>query len=66
MHGHGRQPHGKSGVASAEAGLVLLDGPDGVAIAMTPDAAEATARSLQQAAAEARTQPPMPMPLPGR
>lgn len=66
MHGHGREPHGKSGVASAEAGLVLLDGPDGVAIAMTPDAAEETARSLQQAAAEARTQPPMPMPLPGR
>jgi hypothetical protein len=65
MHGHGREPHGKSGVASAEAGLVLLDGPDGVAIAMTPDAAEATARSLQQAAAEARTQPPMPMPSPG-
>ncbi len=60
MHGHGREPHQKSGVASAEAGLVLLDGPDGVAIAMTPDAAEATARSLQEAAAEARNQPPMP------
>lgn len=66
MDGHGRQPHGKSGVASAEAGLVLLDGPDGVAIAMTPDAADATALSLQQAAAEARAQPPMPMPSPGR
>ncbi|MBX4390259.1 hypothetical protein K4H03_29695, partial [Mycobacterium tuberculosis] len=58
---HGREPHQKSGVASAESGLVLLDGPDGVAIAMTPDAAEATARSLQEAAAEARTQPPMPI-----
>lgn len=65
MHGHGREPHGKSGVASAEAGLVLLDGPDGVAIAMTPDAADATALSLQQAAAEARTQSPMQMPSPG-
>jgi len=65
MHGHGREPHGKSGVASAEAGLVLLDGPDGVAIAMTPDAADATALSLQQAAAEARTQPSMQMPSPG-
>ncbi len=62
MHGQGREPHHKSGVASAEAGLVLLDGPDGVAIAMTPDAAEATARSLQEAAAEARTQPPMQVP----
>ncbi len=65
MHGHGREPHGKSGVASAEAGLVLLDGPDGVAIAMTPDAAEATALSLQQAAAEARNQPLTQMPTPG-
>lgn len=65
MHGHGREPHAKSGVASAEAGLVLLDGPDGVAIAMTPDAAEATALSLQQAAAQARTQPPMQLASPG-
>ncbi|MCA1196769.1 hypothetical protein K9B35_02205 [Sphingomonas sp. R647] len=62
MHGQGREPHHKSGVASAEAGLVLLDGPDGVAIAMTPDAADATARSLQEAAAEARNQPPMAIP----
>lgn len=54
--GQARQPHRLSGIASAEAGLVLLDGPAGVAIAMTPDAAEETARSLHRAAAEARGQ----------
>ncbi|WP_367120515.1 hypothetical protein [Sphingomonas sp.] len=42
--------------------MVLLDGPDGVAVAMTPDAADATARSLQTAAAEARNQDPIPLP----
>lgn len=46
------------GVATAEAGLVLLDGPDGVAVAMSPDAAEETGRRLVAAAAEARTQQP--------
>lgn len=35
---------------------MLLDGPDGVAIAMTPDAAENTGRSLIAAADEARGQ----------
>lgn len=42
------------GKASAENGVVLLDGPDGVAVAMTPDAAELTAESLRHAAAVAR------------
>ena len=44
------------GVATAEQGVVLLDGPDGVAIAMTPEAAEATGRSLIAAAEEAAGQ----------
>jgi len=57
MAEQGREPHEEPGVASAEAGLVLLDGPDGVAIAMVPDAAHATGESLIAAAAEARTQP---------
>ncbi|RZJ24827.1 MAG: hypothetical protein EOO54_08230 [Haliea sp.] len=43
------------GIASVEDGVVLLDGPDGVAVAMTPDAAAGTADSLRQAAARART-----------
>ena len=45
-----------AGKASAERGQVLLDGPDGIAISLTPDAAEETGRSLIEAAAEAKTQ----------
>jgi hypothetical protein len=45
-----------AGKASAEDGQVLLDGPDGIAISLTPAAAEGTARSLLQAAAVARRQ----------
>lgn len=44
------------GTATAELGQVLLDGPDGVAVAMTPDAAEETGRRLVAAAEEARGQ----------
>jgi len=49
-------PEESPGIASAEQGVVLLDGPDGVAISMTPEAAEATARSLLIAAEEAGRQ----------
>jgi hypothetical protein len=38
------------GTASAEDGLVILDGPDGVAVTMTPDAARRTGHSLIEAA----------------
>lgn len=51
-----REPFDRPGVATAEQGQVLLDGPDGVAIALTPDAAEATGRSLVSAADDARDQ----------
>ena len=51
-----REPHMTAGVATAEEGLVMLDGPDGVAVAMTPEAAEATGRSLLAAAEEAANQ----------
>lgn len=44
------------GTASAEGGNVFLDGPDGVAISMTPDSAEETGRRLIAAAEEARAQ----------
>ncbi|RYX97019.1 MAG: hypothetical protein EOO28_04500 [Comamonadaceae bacterium] len=40
------------GSASVEAGLVVLDGPDGVAVTMTAEAANLTAASLQAAAAQ--------------
>ena len=49
-------PEQIAGIASAEQGVVLLDGPNGVAIAMTPEAAEDTARSLLAAAREAQSQ----------
>lgn len=56
MPQHHLTPEDTPGKAVAEGGVVLLDGPDGVAIAMTPDAAGATADSLKAAAAEARKQ----------
>jgi hypothetical protein len=54
--GHPIEPMAKAGVASAEQGRVILDGPDGVAITMTADAAEGTARSLLAAAEKAKQQ----------
>lgn len=53
--GH-QNPRTDAGVATAEAGQVLLDGPDGTAVAMTPEAAEETGRSLIAAARQAREQ----------
>lgn len=44
------------GKAFAEEGQVMLDGPDGVAVSMTPEAAEETALELLRAASEARKQ----------
>jgi hypothetical protein len=38
-------------------GEVVIIGPDAVAVALTPDAAEESARRLGAAAAEARRQP---------
>lgn len=41
---------------SAKEGSVVLDGPDGVDVSITPDAAEETSNRLFDAAAEARGQ----------
>jgi hypothetical protein len=49
-------PFGEGGLAVAEDGVVLLDGPDGIAISLTPDAAEQTGNSLIEAARTAREQ----------
>ncbi|WP_311270368.1 hypothetical protein [Sphingobium sp. WCS2017Hpa-17] len=46
----------EGGKAFAEEGQVMLDGPDGVAVSMTPEAAENTAKELFRAAREARNQ----------
>ena len=40
----------------AENGQVLVDGPDGVAVSLTPDAAVETSERLLQAAVEAQGQ----------
>jgi hypothetical protein len=40
----------------AEEGEVIVEGPDGVAVTMTPDAAEETGRGMLEAASEARRQ----------
>jgi hypothetical protein len=48
------KPREDSGRATAEGGVVILDGPDGVAVTMTADAAARTAESLQEAARQAR------------
>ncbi|AGH51104.1 MULTISPECIES: hypothetical protein [Sphingomonadales] len=50
------QPQTKAGIASAEDGLVVLDGPDGVAVTMTPDAATRTGQNLISAAEIAERQ----------
>lgn len=47
------QPCEIPGRATVEAGVVLLDGPDGVAVSMTPDCALQTARNLLRAAERA-------------
>ena len=52
----GVQPRRDAGKATAEAGMVILDGPDGGAVTMTAEAAEQTAQSLQDAARIARQQ----------
>jgi hypothetical protein len=54
------EPQTQPGVASAEQGVVMLDGPNGVAVAMTPDAALSTGQSLIAAAEVARVQQPDP------
>lgn len=50
------QPRREPAIASAEEGLVILDGADGLAVTMTPEAAAVTGRNLIEAAAEAENQ----------
>jgi hypothetical protein len=50
------QPRTEPAIAIAEEGLVLLDGPDGLAVTMTPAAAATTGKNLIDAAAEAEAQ----------
>jgi hypothetical protein len=52
----GRKPHDKPTKATAESGEVMLDGPDGFALSMTPDAAKQSATAIAAAARKARQQ----------
>lgn len=45
-----RTPHKTASEVTAEEGEVIIDGPDGVALSMTPEAAEETAKRLQESA----------------
>lgn len=47
------EPEAMPGIAVADTGQVILDGPDGVAVALTPEAAAETGRRLIAAAEEA-------------
>lgn len=50
------QPRDDPGVASAEDGVVILDGPNGLAVTMTAQAAVKTGQSLMAAARLAEEQ----------
>ncbi len=49
-------PRDDPGIATAEQGFVLLDGPNGIAMTMTPHAADVTGRNLIEAAQTAWSQ----------
>lgn len=51
-----RKPLAEPTAATAEAGEVMLDGPGGLALSLTPDAAHRSARSISAAAKEADRQ----------
>jgi hypothetical protein len=57
-NGHAQYPQTRPGSVSTENGQVMLDGPDGVAVAMTPEAALETGRRLIAAAEAATTHQP--------
>jgi hypothetical protein len=48
--------HSEPSEVNAEQGAVIVEGPDGVAVTLTPDAAEETGRRLISAASAARLQ----------
>ena len=51
-----REIHHDASETAAEEGSVIVDGPDGVAVTFTPEAAEETGNRLQDSAAEATGQ----------
>jgi hypothetical protein len=51
-----KQPEKLPAVATAEQGEVLVDGPNGYVVSLTPEAAHGTARALLAAARQAKAQ----------
>ncbi|MGH6617274.1 hypothetical protein [Sphingomonas sp.] len=51
-----KAPHNIPTEATAEQGEVMLDGPDGLAVSLTPDAARRSAERIARAAQEAGDQ----------
>jgi hypothetical protein len=49
-------PSVRPAIATAENGVVLLDGPQGAVAALTPEAADATSENLRRAASQAARQ----------
>lgn len=56
--GRAHDPETQPGSVSLQEGQVMLDGPDGVAVAMTPEAALETGRRLVAAAERASAHRP--------
>ena len=48
--------HSQPSEVTAEQGEVIVEGPDGVAVSLTPEAAEETGRRMIEAASDARRQ----------
>jgi hypothetical protein len=48
--------HSEPSEVNAEQGQVIVEGPNAVAVTLTPDAAEETGRRMIEAASEARLQ----------
>ncbi|SDA16917.1 hypothetical protein [Sphingomonas sp. NFR15] len=59
-----KQPEKTPAEATAERGEVLIEGPDGLALSLTPDAARRTASSIHAAACAAQAQGTDAQPLP--
>lgn len=56
-----KSPHNVPTKATAEQGEVMLDGPGGLALSLTPDAAQRSADRIARAAHEAGNQSPKPV-----
>ena len=50
------QSHSEPSDVNAEEGIVIVEGPDGLAVTLTADAAEETGKRMIRAASEARAQ----------